>query len=189
MKEDPAEILWSYIQEHIDKAQYQELQKRVEAGKHPEKSLLLAYSRDTLDIHLERVIDRHLAVCRRCTQVVLQAMRQVDLTDALVHEYYWEPTAHERQHTAATGKHVFTLSEHQHLTLECEYTEKRIWLEWHIDAAPDDEYILLFIDPETREQLYRKSLNTICDGELTISRAQLGFDPTATRWAIAIGTV
>ncbi len=187
MEKDATEILWNHIQEHVDGSTYRQFLQRTEAGEHPGEETLSAYSRDSLDIEQERAINRHLALCRRCTRTVMRAMRRIDLTDALRYDYYWEPTGHEKRQTAAAGKHVFTLDEHQHITIECEYTQRRIWIGWHIETDPDCEYVLLFIDPDTTQELYRKSLKTIRDGEVVISRSQLAFDPTTTRWAIAIG--
>lgn len=189
MKEDATRMLWDHLRKEVDGSRYRQLLERTEAGEHPDEATLLAYSRDRLDAEQERAINRHLVACRQCTHTVVQAVRRPDLTDAVAYDYYWEPTGHAKQQTAAAGAYVFELDAHQQMTLECEYTEKRIWLEWHIAAPPDHDYVLLFIDPETKEELYRKSLNMVRDGELTISRAQLGFDPTAARWAIAIGNV
>ena len=150
--------------------------------------------------------EAHLLFCQKCqddlayVQGIVNALKRRSATanavpripiarfaDEIALEITWIPEGTGLPCVAAKNrqKKAFPLS-NGHITIECQWDDDAILIEWHIDVRSDQEFWLRLFNPDTGKRYYETCLRTIRDGSATLLREEIGFTPTAQRWSVGI---
>ena len=176
--------------------------------RHPDRERLYDYVLAWLPEAEAAGVRAHIAACADCSRETLRIMRlekrlaalpetKPALPERLVQwlASFWEPLWAGQPVTAAEippQTQTFT-AEQGHIRLTCswkaEYRAEPAYIHvvWQMQMCRASELWLRFVEPETQALRYETCLGAAQAGEERIARADLGFDPSCDRWAIALG--
>lgn len=61
-----------------------------------------------------------------------------------------------------------------------------IWMAWDAHIAPESEFQIRLINPDTRATRYEVRPGRIFKGDQTFTQDEIGFDPLSEKWALSI---
>lgn len=64
-----------------------------------------------------------------------------------------------------------------------------IWMAWDARIAPESEFQIRLINPDTRATRYEIRPGRIFKGDQTFTQEEIGFDPQREKWALSIVTL
>ena len=184
------------------------ISQQAENHDHPDRERLYDYVLAWLPEAEAAGVRAHIAACADCSRETLRIMRlekrlaalpetKPALPERLVQwlAAFWEPLWAGQPVTAAEippQTQTFT-AEQGHIRLTCswkaEYRAEPAYIHvvWQMQMCRASELWLRFMEPETQALRYETCLGAAQAGEERIARADLGFDPSCDRWAIALG--